>query len=449
MQIQPYTSKYNTYQNNLLKNKPQYMTSAPLMKDQVSFEGRIPSLPEVLAKGMGSLGAKKPVQRLVDYLKEKNYQQHLAAFVSAVLSSFYMIDTARSKKIEKDQKMPLIVNQAAVFALSTIGAYTLDNYLDKHIANFTEKFNIANMSDPKTREMFVKLYDNPEYLQTLKRRINNMPGEEKAFEKLSNIVTDELFNSSEKVEEKLKNFLKSENTDNIAKSVLDKIEKLNKTQNTSADKANEAKKLFLNEINSSKTLRDIYKDISKKYIETLDINTIENQEARKVFQKMKLQPEYIENVLRVNQLKKSFEILDKMFEYNKGVDTKLKKLVKEGKADEAVKELIEQVSKLPKKLTNEKGITIDKADKAKELFMKTMSKSKQMTEIFNKQSLNNGIKLVSNNDTKLSTLMNGFKIGKSLMVFAMIYRFVSPVFATPIANSISGKVEKRKKANVH
>lgn len=313
MQIQPYTSKYNLlkYSHN---NNNRYST--PLKGDVVSFGiNPMGKITDGLAHGMGKIGATKPVQRLVDFLKDRNYQQHLAAFVGVMLSSFYMLDTAKSKKIEKDQKMPLIVNQAAVCALSTAGAYTLDNYLDRHIANFTEKFNIANISDPKTRKMFAKLHDNPEYLAVVKRRAQNNP-----------------------------------------------------------------------------------------------------------------------------ELKKSFEILDKMFEFNAGVEKELKNIVKKGTADETVKNLMSQITQLGK----QNGM--DKADKAKELFMAAKKNSKTLTNIFNKQSMTNAIKLTSNNDTKLSTLMNGFKIAKSLMIFAMIYRFIAPVVATPIANSISERIENKKKA---
>ena len=47
---------------------------------------------------------------------------------------------------------------------------------------------------------------------------------------------------------------------------------------------------------------------------------------------------------------------------------------------------------------------------------------------------------------RLTNMMNGFRIAKALMVFALVYRFISPVFATPVANKISEKIENHKKA---
>ena len=60
-----------------------------------------------MALGIGRLASCKTVQNVVDWFKDKNYQAHLAAIVGCILSGFYMLDTARSKTIEKDQKLPL------------------------------------------------------------------------------------------------------------------------------------------------------------------------------------------------------------------------------------------------------------------------------------------------------------------------------------------------------
>ena len=44
-------------------------------------------------------------------------------------------------------------------------------------------------------------------------------------------------------------------------------------------------------------------------------------------------------------------------------------------------------------------------------------------------------------------IKNGYRIAKSLMVFQLLYRFVSPVIATPIANHISNKVREKKEGD--
>ena len=48
---------------------------------------------------------------------------------------------------------------------------------------------------------------------------------------------------------------------------------------------------------------------------------------------------------------------------------------------------------------------------------------------------------------KADDIMKGFKIAKSLMVFQLLYRFVCPVVATPIANHISNKLREKKEGD--
>ena len=100
-----------------------------------------------MAYGIGKLASYKPVQKVVDFFKDKNYQGHLAAITGCVLSGFYMLDTAKSKDIEKDQKLPLIINQGVVCGISTVGAYTLNNYLNKKLNNAAELFHISKIED--------------------------------------------------------------------------------------------------------------------------------------------------------------------------------------------------------------------------------------------------------------------------------------------------------------
>ena len=434
MQIQSYTSTLsNRNKFNQYKNRNNYATPI-LKKDEVSFGFKpMNALTDGLAHGMGKLGNVKSVQKLVDFLKDRNYQQHLAAFVGVVLSSFYMVDTAKSKKIEKDQKLPLITNQAVVCALSTAGAYTLDNYLDKHLGEFTEKFNIANISDPKTQKMFVKLKENPEYVEVIKQKLAKTPGTKEAIDILKNEFKLDI--------EELKNLAKEFQDDKTIQKVINKITELSE----SATKTTEAKSIFFDELKNSRTLKNLFEKQSIENAKTIDLNKISDANVKKIIAKIAEEPKNLEKTLIIQTLKEAFPILDKMFEFNNGIEKKLSKLVKEGKADEVAQKVLAEIKKLPKKITGADGKTIDRADKAKEIFMKEMKNSKVLSNIFKKQSLSNGLKLVSNNDTNLSTLMNGFKIAKSLMIFAMIYRFISPVFATPIANKISDKLEITKK----
>lgn len=269
-----------------------------------------------LAFAIGKLASYKPVQKVVDWFKDKNYQAHLAAIVGCILSGFYMLDTARSKTIEKDQKLPLILNQGVVCAFSTAGAYTLNSYLDKKINNVAELFSIAKINDKKLQQHFLKYKADPQYSDVVERAaLKN--------KKLSQIL------------KKLEN--KFEFTNNTLVFIKDELKK---------SKDDAVAKSFLKEI--------------------------------------------------------------------KNIDL-------QGR---------------------------DKSDVLKELFFKRMNKSNVLKKVYNRESMNNAVKLYSElkQSEKLSNLLNGFKTAKALMIFALIYRFVSPVIATPIANKFSEKFEAKKKS---
>lgn len=275
---------------------------------------------DAIAHGEGKLAGTKPMQKLIDFLKDKNYQQHIVAAVGLVLSGFYMADTAKSKTIEKDQKMPLILNQGIVSVASTVGGYTLDNYLSKKLNSFTETFNISNISNESVRSHVLNMHAKK---------------------------------------------------DNLEKTDFEELFKL-----------------------------------------------IKNKEEKRTYNYEK---DILEN-----------------FEFNNGIKNQLKSELKLGKADDAVKRVVEGIEAIGKK-------DADKAIKSNEIFLKHVKDSKLLKKIFSKQSFNNALKLATNEEKALSQLMTGLKIAKSLMVFGLIYRFVAPVFATPIANGISSKIEKKKK----
>lgn len=269
-----------------------------------------------LAFGIGKMASYKPVQKVVDWFKDKNYQAHLAAIVGCILSGFYMIDTAKSKTIEKDQKLPLILNQGVVCAFSTLGAYTLNNYLDKKINNIYELFSIAKIEDKKLQEHFLKFKANPEYADVVERA-----------------------------------------------------------------------------------------------------------------------------ALKNNKLKELFKKLEKKFEFTNNTIVFIKDELKKSKDDAVAKSFLKEI----------KNIDLqgrDKSDVLKELFFKRMNKSNVLKKVYNRESMNNAVKLYSElkQSEKLSNLLNGFKTAKALMIFALIYRFVSPVIATPIANKFSEKFEAKKKS---
>lgn len=48
-------------------------------------------------------------------------------------------------------------------------------------------------------------------------------------------------------------------------------------------------------------------------------------------------------------------------------------------------------------------------------------------------------------DKAINTMIAGIHSAKTIMIFGLIYRFLSPVFVTPIANKIGNKIEEKEK----
>lgn len=106
----------------------------------VSFKGKVPAKPSAVTKGIawvvGKVADTKAAKNFVDWFGKTNWFPHLIAAESLLLSGFYMQQTAASKKIEKDQKPAMMLNQGITAVACTAGAYVLD----KHVNNMLDKF---------------------------------------------------------------------------------------------------------------------------------------------------------------------------------------------------------------------------------------------------------------------------------------------------------------------
>ena len=110
-------------------------------KNIPSFKG---TPTDLIAKGIGAAAGTGFFQKLVEFLAAcKNGFPHLIAAESLLLSGFYMHETAKSKKIEQDQKPAMIINQGIVAVACTIGAYTIDGVINKAISKFKNIYKEA------------------------------------------------------------------------------------------------------------------------------------------------------------------------------------------------------------------------------------------------------------------------------------------------------------------
>lgn len=112
------------------------------------------TLSQPIAKAMGRLLDTDAATNFIEgTVKHEKFNDrlisHLNAFGSAVLSGFYIGRTLNNQKLDGEKKKTLAINQAAVWATSTIMCYTTDGLINTKINRFVEKFKIINKADNK------------------------------------------------------------------------------------------------------------------------------------------------------------------------------------------------------------------------------------------------------------------------------------------------------------
>ncbi|MBR6163037.1 hypothetical protein IKQ26_03980 [bacterium] len=139
---------------NITPFTPQINKTVINPSKQQSFKGlganAYNKLTDVLAGGISKVVDTNGFAKLTKGLaKSQKYLPHLIAAESLWLSTFYVVGAMRNDKISKEQKKTEVYYQALVTAFSAIGAYTLDNVVNKGIDNFSKTFKAANPSmDP-------------------------------------------------------------------------------------------------------------------------------------------------------------------------------------------------------------------------------------------------------------------------------------------------------------
>lgn len=80
-------------------------------------------------------------------IKDKLFA-HLIVLGSTILSGFYVIKTLNNDKLEEKKRKTLAINQASVYVLSTIMAYTFDIALGNKTKAIQTKFEKINKEQP-------------------------------------------------------------------------------------------------------------------------------------------------------------------------------------------------------------------------------------------------------------------------------------------------------------
>ena len=102
---------------------------------------------EKLATKFGKVLSNKKIQNLAERLQNISIENHVMAISGTIVSTFYVINTMISKKIEESRKEPLIYNAIISWAISNVGAYTIDGIVNKHLKSFEKHYKEVNKND--------------------------------------------------------------------------------------------------------------------------------------------------------------------------------------------------------------------------------------------------------------------------------------------------------------
>ena len=127
MKVMLNTNNFNNVQNRQTMQRP-------------VFKGAYSSFTDKLAQGLANVLKKEKAADFIDYMAKKDVVSTLAASTGIVISGFYMYNTAKSKKIEQDQKRPLIINMGLVTGISTILGLFINSKTNKKMEQLEKYF---------------------------------------------------------------------------------------------------------------------------------------------------------------------------------------------------------------------------------------------------------------------------------------------------------------------
>lgn len=144
------------------------------------FTKRYDKFTDSIAKNVTSKFVEsKPIMFLAERFKNsKNLFQHTLTVGSLITSGLYMQRTYTNKKLDKDRRNTLVVNQGLTWGVSTAGAYMLDKYLKNWWDNVTARF-AGHLLDDAT---FAQSYkQNKETLKAQEKGLNDFIKQQQIF----------------------------------------------------------------------------------------------------------------------------------------------------------------------------------------------------------------------------------------------------------------------------
>lgn len=133
---------------NSINNQYQYNSrnTASKQANSPSFKG---FTPKPVVNGLSNFyeGVAKtaPFQKFIhNFSKSNKTFTHVLVAESCFLSGFYMLSTLRNKKIKKEQKPQMLINDALTWGVSTAGAYLAEDKITNIVNKGAEKYFTKN-----------------------------------------------------------------------------------------------------------------------------------------------------------------------------------------------------------------------------------------------------------------------------------------------------------------
>lgn len=129
---------------------PQYNLSNKSVKEKQgmkpSFNGLAPKpVVDGLAKFYNGVASTDKFQKLIKGFSNSDRSfTHIMVIESILLSGFYMLNTLTNKKIKKEQKPQMIINDTLTLGVSAAGAYLVEDKITNVVMKGAEKFFANN-----------------------------------------------------------------------------------------------------------------------------------------------------------------------------------------------------------------------------------------------------------------------------------------------------------------
>lgn len=111
-----------------------------------NFKGK---LTDTLSKKIGKIFDKKGLQDFSKKVSNKNFDDLLLYAKDTLLTTLFSIETLKNKKIEKENKKPLIINSVVSTGLAIISSMTIEKVFDKQIQKSLDNFKQKHLNDVK------------------------------------------------------------------------------------------------------------------------------------------------------------------------------------------------------------------------------------------------------------------------------------------------------------